>query len=63
MTMEKVKFVTVTSVINDRNGIHYLDAIDDAGYHWSAEMDSRQEKWLVYIKGWKRDPQQPYKDI
>ena len=61
--MEKVKFVTVTRTICPKTQIHYLDAIDDAGYHWSAEMDSRQEKWPVTIKGWKRDPQQPYKDI
>jgi hypothetical protein len=59
MTVEKVKFVTVTRVIDDRNGIHYLDAIDENGNHWTAEMDSRQEKWLVYIKGWKKDSQQP----
>ena len=60
MTIEKVKFVTVTRVIDDRKGIHYLDAIDENGYHWSAEMDNRQEQWLVYTKVWKRDPQQPY---
>ena len=57
--VEKVKFVTVTRVIDDRNGIHYLDAIDVNGNHWTAEMDSKQEKWLVYIKGWKKDSQQP----
>ena len=56
---EKVKFVTVTRVIDDRNGIHYLDAVDVNGNHWTAEMDSKQEKWLVYIKGWKKDSQQP----
>jgi hypothetical protein len=28
MTVEKVKFVSVTRVIDDRKGIHYLDAID-----------------------------------
>ena len=59
MSVEKVKFVTITRTIDDRNGIHYLDAVDVNGNHWTAEMDSRQEKWLVYIKGWKKDPQQP----
>jgi hypothetical protein len=59
MTVEKVKFVTVTRVIDDRKGIHYLDAIDENGYHWTAEMDNRQEQWLVYTKVWKKDPQQP----
>ena len=60
MSVEKVKFVTVTRVIDDRNGIHYLDAIDENGYHWTAEMDNKQEKWLVYSKLWTRDPQHPY---
>lgn len=58
--MEKVKFVTVTRTIDERSGIHYLDAVDVDGMHWSAEMDSRQEKWLVYTRLWKKDPQQPY---
>ena len=63
MTVEKVKFVSVARVIDDRKGIHYLDAIDENGIHWSAEMDNKQEKWLVYSKLWHRDPQQPfYKD-
>ena len=60
VSKEKVKFVTVTRVINDRNGIHYLDAVDVDGHHWSAELDNKQEKWLVYSKLWTRDPQQPY---
>jgi hypothetical protein len=47
-------------VIDDRKGIHYLDAVDVDGHHWSAEMDNKQEKWLVYSKLWHRDPQQPY---
>ena len=58
--VEKVKFVSVTRVIDDRKGIHYLDAVDVDGHHWSAEMDNKQEQWLVYTKVWKRDPQQPY---
>jgi hypothetical protein len=44
--VEKVKFVSVTRVIDDRKGIHYLDAVDVDGHHWSAEMDNKQEKWL-----------------
>ena len=60
MTVEKVKFVSVTRVIDDRKGIHYLDAVDVNGHHWFAEMDNKQEKWLVYSKLWHRDPQQPY---
>ena len=60
MTVEKVKFVTVTRTIDITQGIHYLDAIDVDGHHWSAEMDNKQEKWLVYSKLRTRDPQQPY---
>ena len=56
---EKVKFVSVTRVIDITRGIHYLDAVDVNGNHWTAEMDSKQEQWLVYIKGWKKDSQQP----
>ena len=59
MNVEKVKFVSVTRVIDDRKGIHYLDAVDVHGHHWFAEMDNKQEKWLVYSKLWHRDPQQP----
>jgi hypothetical protein len=58
---ERVKFVTIARVIDERKGIHYLDAVDSEGYHWSAEMNNTQEKWLVYQKMWTRDPQQPYK--
>lgn len=57
--IEKVKFVSVTRTIDPKTLIHYLDAIDVNGNHWTAEMDSKQEKWLVYIKGWKKDSQQP----
>ena len=58
--IEKVKFVSVNRVIDITRGIHYLDAVDEHGMHWSAEMDSKQEKWLVYTKVWTKDPQQPY---
>ena len=35
------------------------EAIDENGMHWSAEMDNKQERWLVYTKLWTKDPQQP----
>ena len=60
MSVEKVKFTQVTRTICPKTGVHYLDAIDENGIHWSAEMDNKQEKWLVYSKLWTRDPQQPY---
>ena len=59
MTVEKVKFVSVTRVIGPKSGIHYLDAVDENGIHWSAEMSGGIEEWLVYTKLWTRDPQQP----
>ncbi len=55
-----VKFISVARAIDKYNGKHYLDAIDENGTHWSAEMDATQEKWLVYTKAWTKDPQQPY---
>lgn len=57
--VKRVKFVSVTRTIDDRNGIHYLDAVDEDGQHWEAEMSSRIEKWMVYTKVWRKDPQQP----
>ena len=57
---EKVKFVTVTRVIDDRKGIHYLDAIDTEGQHYMAEMRSDVEKWLVFTRVWHKDAQVPY---
>jgi len=54
-----VKFTSVTRTIDITKGIHYLDAIDEDGIHWSAEMDNKQEKWLIYTKLWTKDPQHP----
>lgn len=54
-----VKFICVTRTIDTKKGIHYLDAIDEDGIHWAAEMDNKQEKWLVYTRLWAKDPQQP----
>lgn len=28
--------------------IHYLDAIDDEGRHWMAEMSHKEERWICY---------------
>jgi len=57
--VEKVKFVCITRVIDDRKGIHYLDAIDENGQHWSAEMSHQQEPWLIFTRVWHNDAQQP----
>jgi len=60
MAVQKVRFASVTRVIDERKGIHYLDAVDENGIHWSAEMDNKQEPWLVYSKLWTKDYRQPY---
>ena len=46
--MEKVKFVYVTRTIGSRSGIHYLDAIDENGQHWMAQMSHGVEPWLCF---------------
>lgn len=58
--MEKVKFVTITRTIDLKTRIHYLDAIDDQGKHWMAEMSHQEENWIVFTRVWYKDPQQPY---
>jgi hypothetical protein len=61
--VEKVRFVSVTRVIDDRKGIHYLDAIGEDGFHYMAQMVhniNSDEPWLLYKKVWYKDPQQPY---
>ena len=57
---ERVKFVSVTRTIDPKTRIHYLDAIDEKGQHWMAEMSHGVEPWIVYTSNWKKDPQQPY---
>jgi hypothetical protein len=56
----KVKFEQVTRVICPKTGIHYLDAIDENGYHWNAQMRTDVEPWITYKEVWKKDPQQPF---
>lgn len=56
---ELVKFVSVTRVIDQKSGVHYLDAVDNKGQHWMAEMSHSVEKWQVFTRTWFRDVQQP----
>ena len=61
--VEKIKFVSVTRVIDPKSGIHYLDAVDTGGHHWMAQMVhniNSDEPWLLYKKVWYKDPQMPY---
>jgi hypothetical protein len=54
-----VKFVSVTRTIDPRTRIHYLDAVDEDGVHYMAQMDHKTEPWLCYTKPWYKDSQQP----
>ena len=58
--IERAKFTHVTRVIDPKTRIHYLDAVDTNGYHWTAQMSHKEEPWIVYKEVWKKDPQQPY---
>ena len=61
--VEKIKFVSVTRVIDPKSGIHYLDAVDTDGRHWMAQMVHNiksDEPYLLYKKVWYKDPQMPY---
>ena len=55
----KVKFTQVSRVIDPKTRIHYLDAIDENGQHWMAQMEHKTEKWLCFSEVWYRDAQQP----
>lgn len=55
--MTEHKFVHISRVIDPKTRIHYLDAIDEEGRHWMAEMSHREEPWLCYTKTWKLAPQ------
>ena len=57
--IERVKFKSITRVIDPKTRIHYLDAIDEYGIHWVAQQEIGVERWITYKEVWKRDPQQP----
>lgn len=58
--LERIKFVQVTRTIDPKTRIHYLDAIDENGQHWMAEMSHQIENWLVFTRVWHKDTQLPY---
>jgi hypothetical protein len=58
---EKVKFVSVKRTICPKTQLHYLDAISDDGEYYTAVMSPHKEEWLVYIYGWRKAGQMPYK--
>jgi hypothetical protein len=57
---ERVKFKTITRTICPKTRIHYLDAVDEKGQHWIAQMETGVERWITYKEVWKKDPQQPF---
>ena len=57
---ERVKFIYITRVIDPKTRIHYLNAVDENGQHWMAEMETGVERWITYKRVWYKDPQQPY---
>ena len=59
--MSNLRFTQVSRVICPKTGIHYLDAIDEYGNHWTAEMRTDVEQWITYSKMWHEDRQQPVK--
>lgn len=52
------RFVHITRAIDSKTGVHYLDAIDDEGRHWQAQMSHRLESWICYTETWRLYPQQ-----
>ena len=55
----KLKFTQVSRVICPKTGVHHLDAIDEYGNHWMAQMEHTTEKWLCFSRVWYQDAQQP----
>jgi hypothetical protein len=56
---ERVKFKSITRVIDPKTRIHYLDGIDEYGNHWMAQMEHDTENWLCFSRVWYQDAQQP----
>ena len=57
--MTPAKFVSITRTICPKTHIHYLDAIDENGQHWMAEMSHKVESWLCFTEAWKKDLRMP----
>ena len=55
----KLKFTQVSRVICQKSGIHYLDAIDTQGFHWTAQQETGKEDWITWKQMWKKDNSQP----
>jgi hypothetical protein len=45
-------FKHISRAIDQKTGVHYLDALDELGRHWYATMSQHEEPWLTYIEHW-----------
>jgi hypothetical protein len=46
------KFTYISRVIDPKTRVHYLDALDENGRWWRAEMKQEEEDWITYTKHW-----------
>lgn len=60
-TYSRAKLVHITRTIDPKTRIHYLDAIDEDGKHYMAQMTHQVENWITYCVPWKLAPQFPVK--
>ena len=58
---ERLKITQISRVICPKTGIHYLDAVDEYGNHWTAQQETGVEEWITYKQLWKQNHQQPVK--
>ena len=47
---KRLKFTHITRVIDPKTRIHYLDAIDENGYRWEAQMTLKVDGKEIEIK-------------
>ena len=47
------KLIHITRAIDPLTRIHYLDALDNQGRHWVAQMSHNKEPWLVFTENWR----------
>ena len=42
----------ISRAICPKTGIHFLDAVDELGQHYTATMQQKEEPWLTYVQPW-----------
>ena len=58
MSHTRVKFTSLTRTINPVSGIHYLDAIDEDGRHWTSHVNT----FIDDFSHWKPSPTHPCRE-